>query len=392
MPDLTKPPWYEIVAWLRADGFHILLVLVVAFLAQRLGRVAFHGIVKALLDREAAEGTAQELSAIEVHKRIDTLDELGSNVIRFLVFVIAALMILRELGLDIGPAIAGLGVVGIAVGFGAQSLVRDYLNGALILVENQYSKGDVVSIAGVTGTVEDFSLRRTTLRDLDGIVHTVPNGEIKVASNRTRTWARINQNVMVAFGTDIDKAIEVVDGVGREMTNDPVWKRRILEPPRVERVESIDEMGITSPLGINGSRAIPGKLGPNCFIPPADAIEGVVSGRYDHAPVVGSPAATGPNHVPAAGKPGLCDGTGSLFARVSALAGIHASWLWCRLHHCRNRRDTCRLSANAHSGASVVARERLDAPVRSDSMNPPDFARAWSSFHSRDPLSGICSR
>ena len=245
MPDLTKPPWNEIVSWLRTDGFHILLVLIVAFLAQRLGRVAFHGIVKALLDREAAEGTAQELSAIEVHKRIGTLDELGSNVIRFLVFVIAALMILRELGLDIGPAVAGLGVVGIAVGFGAQSLVRDYLNGALILVENQYSKGDVVSIAGVTGTVEDFSLRRTTLRDLDGIVHTVPNGEIKVASNRTRTWARINQNVMVAFGTDIDKAIDVVDGVGREMANDPVWKRRILEPARVERVESIDERGVT---------------------------------------------------------------------------------------------------------------------------------------------------
>jgi small conductance mechanosensitive channel len=245
MPDFTKPPWDDIVAWLRNDGFHILLVLVVAFVAQRLARVAFHGIIKALLDREATEGTAQELSAIEVRKRIDTLDLLGRNVIRFLVFVIAALMILREFGLDIGPAVAGLGVVGIAVGFGAQSLVRDYLNGALILVENQFSKGDVISVAGVTGTVEDFSLRRTTLRDLDGIVHTVPNGEIKVASNRTRTWARINQNVMVAFGTDIDKAIGVVDGVGREMANDPVWKRRVLEPPRVERVESIDEMGIT---------------------------------------------------------------------------------------------------------------------------------------------------
>src|SRR5258706_14284836 len=245
MPDLTKPPWNEIVAWFRTDGFHILLVLVVAFLAQRLGRVAFHGIIKALLDREAAEGTAQELSAIEVHKRIDTLDELGSNVIRFLVFVIAALMILRELGLDIGPAIAGLGVVGIAVGFGAQSLVKDYLNGALILVENQYSKGDVVSIAGVSGAVEDFSLRRTTLRDLDGVVHTVPNGEVHVASNRTRTWSRINQNVTVAFGTDIDKAIEVVEELGKAMAADPIWKRRILEPPRVERVESIDERGVT---------------------------------------------------------------------------------------------------------------------------------------------------
>jgi moderate conductance mechanosensitive channel len=243
--DFSTPPWDEIVPWLRTDGFHILLILVVGFLALRLARLAVHGIIKALMDREATEGTAQELSAIEVRKRMDTLDHLGGNVIGFLVFVVAALMILREFGLDIGPAVAGLGVVGIAVGFGAQSLVRDYLNGALILVENHFSKGDIVTIAGVSGTVEDFSLRRTTLRDLDGIVHTVPNGEIKVASNRTRTWARINQNVMVAFGTDIDKAMAVVDDVGREMASDPTWKQAILEVPRVERVESIDEIGIT---------------------------------------------------------------------------------------------------------------------------------------------------
>jgi moderate conductance mechanosensitive channel len=245
MPDFSATPWSEIVAWLRSDGLRVVLIVVVAVVALRLAKLAVHGIVKTLMDREATEGTAQELSAIEVRKRMDTLDQLGGNVIRFLVFVIAALMILHEFGLDIGPAVAGIGVVGIAVGFGAQSLVRDYLNGALILVENQFSKGDIVTIAGVSGTVEDFSLRRTTLRDLDGIVHTVPNGEIKVASNRTRTWARINQNVMVAFGTDIDKAIAVVDEVGREIASDPVWKRAILEVPRVERVESIDEMGVT---------------------------------------------------------------------------------------------------------------------------------------------------
>jgi small conductance mechanosensitive channel len=245
MPDFTEKPWSDVVVVLREQGLRVLLILVVAYIVLRSAKLVIHGIVKALLDREATEGTAQELSAIEVRKRIDTLDNLGGNVIRFFVVVIAGIMVLDLLGLDVGPAVAGLGVVGIAVGFGAQSLVRDYLNGALILVENQFSKGDVVSVAGVTGTVEDFSLRRTTLRDLDGIVHTVPNGEIKVASNRTRTWARINQNVMVAFGTDIDKAIDVVDKVGKELIADPVWKRRILEPPRVERVESIDEMGIT---------------------------------------------------------------------------------------------------------------------------------------------------
>jgi small-conductance mechanosensitive channel len=235
----------QLLAWIRDPGLPIVLIIVISLVVIRVASAFVHGIVKALLDREATEGTAQELSAVEIKKRMDTLQTLGTNVIRLFVFLIALVMILGKLDLDIGPAIAGLGVVGIAVGFGAQSLVKDYLNGALILIENQYSKGDVVSIAGVSGAVEDFSLRRTTLRDLDGIVHTVPNGEVKVSSNRTRTWARINQNVTVAFGTDIDHAIEVVEALGKSMADDPIWKRRILEPPRVERVESIDERGVT---------------------------------------------------------------------------------------------------------------------------------------------------
>ncbi len=240
-----QPPLSTILDTLRVAGVRILIIVIVALVAFRLSKAVVHQILKKLFDREASEGTAQELSAVEIQKRMNTLDLLGGNVIRFLVVVIAGIMVLGALGLDIGPAVAGLGVIGIAVGFGAQSLVRDYLNGALILIENQYSKGDVVSLAGVSGTVEDFSLRRTTLRDLDGVVHTVPNGEVKVASNRTRTWARINQDVTVAFGTDIDAAIRVVQELGRQMAADPVWRRRILEPPRVERVERIEERGIT---------------------------------------------------------------------------------------------------------------------------------------------------
>ena len=245
MPDFKNPPWSDLLAVLRTDILPIVLVLVVAMVAIRLAGLFVHGIVTALLDREATEGTAQELSAVELKKRMDTLDQLATNVIRFFILIITTLMILGKLGLDIGPAVAGLGVVGIAVGFGAQALVRDYLNGALILVENQFAKGDVVRLAGVSGAVEDFNLRRTTLRDLDGVVHTVPNGEIKVASNLTRVWARINQNVVVAYDTDIDRAIGVVDGVGRQMAGEPEWKRRILEAPRVERVEALGEYGVT---------------------------------------------------------------------------------------------------------------------------------------------------
>ncbi len=252
MPGFTPA---EIGDFIRHSIVPVVLIIVVAIIATRLAGLFVHGIVKALLDREANEGTAQELSAVELKKRMDTLDDLGARGIQAFIVVIAALMILDKLGLEIGPAVAGLGVIGIAIGFGAQTLVRDYLNGALILIENQYSKGDVVKLAGVAGTVEDFNLRRTTVRDIDGVVHSIPNGEIKVASNLTRVWARINQDVTVAYGTDMDKAIEVVDAVGRAMADDPVWKRRILEAPRVERVEALAEYGVT--LKILGSVRAP---------------------------------------------------------------------------------------------------------------------------------------
>jgi len=245
MPDLGKPPWSTLVEVLRDYALPITLVVVVAVVLLRASRLFVHGIVKTLMDREATEGTAQELSAVELKKRMDTLDGLGGAVIQFFIVIIAGLMILRAFGLDIGPAVAGLGVVGVAVGFGAQHLVRDYLNGALILIENQFSKGDVIRAAGVSGTVEDFSLRRTTLRDLDGVVHTVPNGEISVASNLTRVWSRINQDVVVVYGTDIDEATRVVDEVGRSLAEDPEWKRRVLEPPKVDRVAALGEYGVT---------------------------------------------------------------------------------------------------------------------------------------------------
>ncbi|MGH3075947.1 MAG: mechanosensitive ion channel family protein, partial [Gaiellales bacterium] len=192
-----------------------------------------------------AEGTAQELSAIEVSKRKATLQGLATTLLRIVIVAVALLMALQAFHLDITPALAGLGIVGFAVGLGSQYLVRDYIAGAFILIENQYGKGDVVRVADVTGTVEDFSLRRTTLRDLDGTVHTVPNGLVGVSSNLTRVWARINLDVTVALGTDLDAAGALVDGIGRAMAADPAWRRRVLEPPRVDRVSSLGAEGVT---------------------------------------------------------------------------------------------------------------------------------------------------
>jgi moderate conductance mechanosensitive channel len=224
----------------------ILGILIAAAILVRLTHLFVRGVLKARLYRENLEGTARDLTAAELKKRQDTIEAMVVNVIRFFVVTIALLMVLEQaFRLDIGPAIAGLGIAGIAVGLGTQSLVRDYLNGALILIENQYSIGDVVNIAGIGGVVEDFTLRRTVLRDLEGTLHTVPNGQVTIASNMTRTWARVHVDVRVAYGTDVERATQVVNEIGRELAEAPDWAPRILEAPHVERVNELGDLGIT---------------------------------------------------------------------------------------------------------------------------------------------------
>ena len=127
---------------------------------------------------------------------------------------------------------------------GAQSLVRDTINGLFILVENQYGKGDVVSIAGIGGLVEDVSLRRTVLRDLNGTVHSIPNGQVAVSSNQTRGWSRVNMNVRVAYGEDLDRVMAVIDRVGQALAKDPDFAPLILATPHALRVDGFDEFGV----------------------------------------------------------------------------------------------------------------------------------------------------
>jgi small-conductance mechanosensitive channel len=176
-------------------------------------------------------------------RRADTLRGVFLGLGKVLIILMVVLVILSEY-VSIGPLLAGLGVVGIAVGFGAQYLIRDLIAGIFILVENQYRVGDVAKVADVIGLVEEINLRKTVLRDLDGIVHHVPNGEIRVASNYTRHFARVNLNISVSYGTDLDFAISVINRVCKEMSEDEVWSKVIRTVPQVLRVDNLGDSGI----------------------------------------------------------------------------------------------------------------------------------------------------
>jgi small-conductance mechanosensitive channel len=221
----------------------VTLIVIAALVGIWLSRRAIALATRSVIAQHLGEtGTLMTPAGLE--RRMKTLETLADRMVATVIAVIAVLMILSKFKVDIGPAIAGLGVVGIAVGFGAQTLVRDWLAGIFIVIENQYSVGDVVSIAGVGGAVEGFSLRRTILRDLDGTVHTVPNGQIVVASNMTRGWARVNLNVSVAYDTDIDRAIAVIERVGAELKADPDWTDKVVDPPTVLRVDALGESSV----------------------------------------------------------------------------------------------------------------------------------------------------
>jgi moderate conductance mechanosensitive channel len=223
----------------------IVLIVVAAVVAFVVVRMAVNISVRHLIERRTAESGEGILPPAELERRVTTVARLVVRVAGSVIAVVATLMVLQLFRIDIGPAIAGLGVIGIAVGLGAQTLVKDWLAGIFIVLENQYNQGDVIRVAGVDGVVEDFSLRRTTLRDLDGTVHTVPNGQITVTSNMTRLWARVNLDISVAYDTDIDRATSIIDEVGEKLRSDPDWEGRILEPPRVIRVNALGDSSVS---------------------------------------------------------------------------------------------------------------------------------------------------
>jgi small-conductance mechanosensitive channel len=224
--------------WFLAHGIRILIILAIG--------VVFWFVLRRMLQlfvRRIMVSTKGE-SAKGVAKRTNTLVGILTGSGRAVIVAIVLLLILSELGVDIGPILAGFGIVGIAVGFGAQYLIRDLIAGVFIIMENQYRVGDVARISDIAGQVEDITLRKTVLRDLDGIVHHVPNGEIRLASNYTRHFARVNLDFSVAYGTDLDNAISVMNRVGQELAEDKDWSDVIVTPPQVLRVNKLGDSGI----------------------------------------------------------------------------------------------------------------------------------------------------
>jgi len=226
--------------WLATDGLRIVLILFMSWVATRIARRVIPRVMSSIM-----LGQASTADHDEVLKRSETLSSVFVGAAVALIYVSALFMVLTELSIPIGPVLGGFGIAGIAVGFGAQYLVRDLIAGIFILAENQYRTGDVVTIAGISGLVESINLRRTVLRDLDGQVHVIPNGEISVASNKTKYWSRVNLDIGVAYKEDVDRVVIVLNEIGEEIAADPYYGLMLITPPQVLRLNSLDDSAVT---------------------------------------------------------------------------------------------------------------------------------------------------
>lgn len=230
LPELLHGWADDARTFLRHDVPKIVLVLVVAFVFVRVLRLVT-GKFASLQSKKLPPG---------VHvQQIRTLASVITSIGVFLIGFVAALEILPLIGLNLGPLLASAGVAGLAIGFGAQTLVHDFINGFFILFENQYDLGDTIRAAGVKGTVEEMTLRHTVLRDDDGTLHTIPNSQITIVSNMTRDWSQITMRVVVAYSEPSDRIVNLLKQIGEEVRHDPAYEKDIvsdIDVPGIDRV------------------------------------------------------------------------------------------------------------------------------------------------------------
>ena len=174
----------KLISWFFAHGIKIVGILLVAYVATRLLKVFLSKFLRNLIQKGFRTGKVKSIQLEE--KRLETLEKVSFSILKGVIWIVAILTILPELGINIGPLLAGIGVVGLALGLGARSLIQDYLSGLFILLEDQYRVGEEVEIGGKKGVVADFNLRRTVIKDTEGILHYLPNSQVKIASNFSR--------------------------------------------------------------------------------------------------------------------------------------------------------------------------------------------------------------
>ncbi len=231
--------WSELVIpWLLSHGVKIIIIAVGAFLVNI---IVSRLIIKAVRIAVVPDKSSSEESE---KKREDTLIRIFNGALGISIMLLGFLMVLQETGIEIAPLLAGAGIVGLALGFGGQYLIRDIISGLFIILENQYRIGDVVTLNGTGGLVEDITLRMTTLRDLDGTVHHIPHGEIKIVSNLSKNFARVNLNLGIAYDSDLEHVIKIINLTGNELAKDPLFKDSIITPPQFLRVDDFADSAI----------------------------------------------------------------------------------------------------------------------------------------------------
>jgi small conductance mechanosensitive channel len=230
LPTLVRDWRQDTVEFLRHDVPKIVLVVVGAYILIR--------VLRAIANKSADLQIRKLPPGVRV-QQVRTVARVFTSVAVFVIYFVALLMVLGQLGLNLGPMLASAGIAGLAIGFGAQTLVHDFINGFFILMENQYDIGDTVRIAGVKGVVEEMSLRHTVLRDEDGTVHMVPNSAIQIVSNTTRDWSQLALRVTVAYSEPSDKIESLLKQIGTDLRNDETFSQDIvsdIDVPGIDRV------------------------------------------------------------------------------------------------------------------------------------------------------------